>query len=190
MLDGRITQPLFFQGGRAPNLLSWSAPVPSPGSYVSGVSCVRGFGSRPHDRVVRLAGGAVSFCRPSAQPDARFQRRESPVVAHRASHCVGSSTMSKKLSLLQEAGYVASAFLRQEILALLQENAARSSSSPLSVISLPREPRSPPWPPPDRAPSLPSPACRSRLLVWITVRSPSQHAVFPFPALPRQKRKA
>ena len=125
MLDGTITPPLFFPCGRAPNLLSWSAPVPSPGSYVSGVSCVRGFGPRPRDRVVRLAGGAVSFCRPGAQPDARFQRRESPVVAHRASHCVGISTMSKKLSLLQEAGYVVSAFLRQEILALLRGNTAR-----------------------------------------------------------------
>ena len=33
--------------------------------------------------------------------------------------------MSKKLSLLQEEGCVASAFLRKEILALLRENAAR-----------------------------------------------------------------
>lgn len=83
--------------------------------------------------------GAVPFRRfigkTAAPPDARSKRRESPVVAHRASHCVGSSTMSKKLPLLQEAGYVVSAFLRKEILALLRKNAAGlPSSCPLPVL--------------------------------------------------------
>ena len=96
--------------------------------------------------------------------------------------------MSKKLSLLQEAGYVASAFLRQEILALLQENAARSSSSPLSVISLPREPRShSPAAARQRSlalsgPRAPSPSSRRDLLP-IPVAA---HCLPLFPALPRQ----
>lgn len=114
----------------------------------------------------------------AAPPDTRSKRRESPVVAHRASHCVGSSTMSKKLSLLQEAGYVASAFLRKEILALPRENAAPlPPTRTLPVLrDFPSERTSFPFT--GRNPT-PAPACRPRLPADLSARSPSRRTTLP-----------
>ena len=195
MLDGTITPPLFFPGGRAPNLLAWSAPVPSPGSYVSGVSCFRDLAPRPRDRVVLVPDGAVFFCRDTVKtaepPDTSSRKSESPVVVHRASQYVESSTMSNKLALLQEAGHVVSAFLRQEIPALPWENAARLPpfrtlpalrDFPSKRASFPFPGRRPTAVPRLAGPHVPFPPCART-----PTRPPSQRTTFPLPPPYRSK---
>ena len=107
-----------------PSLLECSGSEPRI-VRVRGFVCqgLRSPTARPRRTACRRRGFLLSARRPARRPLPKTRKPGGGNTGLRT--CVGSSTMSKKLSLLQEEGCVASAFLRKEILALLRENAAR-----------------------------------------------------------------